>query len=163
LELASDQVTQYELLLRMIGDDGEIVMPAAFIDTAERFGLIQEIDQWVACKAIHLLAEHDVRLEVNVSGKSMGDLAIPELVERDVRGELNVPARSRGARAVRDLVGRETPRPGIDPTPLVFEIPEPAAIANMEQARAFAERLTRLGCRLALDDFGAGFSSFYYL
>ena len=56
LELASDTVTQYELLLRMVGDDGEIVMPAAFIDTAERFGLIQEIDQWVAKEAIHLLA-----------------------------------------------------------------------------------------------------------
>ena len=50
LELASNSITQYELLLRMIGDDGEIVMPAAFIDTAERFGLIQEIDQWVATR-----------------------------------------------------------------------------------------------------------------
>ncbi|MDA0168351.1 EAL domain-containing protein [Solirubrobacter taibaiensis] len=139
LELATDTVTQYELLLRMIGDDGEIVMPAAFIDTAERFGLIQEIDQWVAKKAIHLLAEHDVRLEVNVSGKSMDNLAIPELVEREIAAT------------------------GIDPSRLVFEITETAAIANMEQARAFAERLTRLGCRFALDDFGAGFSSFYYL
>ena len=139
MELASDQITQYELLLRMIGDNGEIVMPAAFIDTAERFGLIQEIDQWVVRKAIHLLAEHDVRLEVNVSGKSMGDLAIPELVEREIAAT------------------------GIDPGRLVFEITETAAIANMEQARAFAERLTRLGCRFALDDFGAGFSSFYYL
>src|SRR4051794_25085354 len=139
LELATDSITQYELLLRMIGDDGEIVMPAAFIDTAERFGLIQEIDQWVAREAIHLLAKHDVRLEVNVSGKSMDNLAIPELVEREIA------------------------LTGIDPSRLVFEIPETAAIANMEQARAFAERLTRLGCRFALDDFGAGFSSFYYL
>ncbi len=139
MELASDQITQYELLLRMIGDNGEIVMPAAFIDTAERFGLIQEIDMWVVRNAIHLLAEHDVRLEVNISGKSMGDLAIPELVEREIAAT------------------------GIDPGRLVFEITETAAIANMEQARAFAERLTRLGCRFALDDFGAGFSSFYYL
>jgi diguanylate cyclase (GGDEF)-like protein/PAS domain S-box-containing protein len=139
LELASDQITQYELLLRMVGDDGEIIMPAAFIDTAERFGLIQEIDQWVVTQAIHLLANHDVRLEVNVSGKSMGDLAIPELVEREIAAT------------------------GIDPSRLVLEITETAAIANMEQARQFAERLTRLGCRFALDDFGAGFSSFYYL
>jgi EAL domain-containing protein (putative c-di-GMP-specific phosphodiesterase class I) len=137
--LSSNEVTQYELLLRMVGEDGEIVMPAAFIDTAERFGLIQEIDQWVAREAIHLLAAHDVRLEVNISGKSMGDLAIPELVEREIAAT------------------------GIDPGRLVFEITETAAIANMEQARAFAERLTRLGCRFALDDFGAGFSSFYYL
>ena len=69
----------------------------------------------------------------------MGDLAIPELVEREIAAT------------------------GIDPSRLVFEITETAAIANMEQARAFAERLTRLGCRFALDDFGAGFSTFYYL
>jgi EAL domain-containing protein (putative c-di-GMP-specific phosphodiesterase class I) len=61
------------------------------------------------------------------------------------------------------LVEREIAATGIDPSRLVFEITETAAIANMEQARAFAERLTRLGCRFALDDFGAGFSSFYYL
>ena len=139
LELESDRITQYELLLRMVGDDGEIILPAAFIDTAERFGLIQEIDRWVAKKAIHLLVDHDVRLEVNVSGKSMGDLAFPELVEREIAAT------------------------GVDPSRLVFEITETAAIANMEQARSFAERLTRLGCRFALDDFGAGFSSFYYL
>jgi diguanylate cyclase (GGDEF)-like protein/PAS domain S-box-containing protein len=139
MELSSNEITQYELLLRMIGDDGEIIMPAAFIDTAERFGLIQEIDQWVVRNAIHLLAEHDVRLEVNISGKSMVDHAIPELVEREIAAT------------------------GIDPGRLVLEITETAAIANMEHARAFAERLTRLGCRFALDDFGAGFSSFYYL
>ena len=52
---------------------------------------------------------------------------------------------------------------GIDPSGLVFEITETAAIANMEDARAFADRLMRLGCKFALDDFGAGFSSFYYL
>ncbi len=140
LHLETDEVTQYELLLRMIGDDGEVIMPAAFIDTAERFGLIQEIDRWVASRAIQLLGEHpDVRLEVNVSGKSIGDTAFPEHVECEIAAS------------------------GVDPSRLVFEITETAAIANMEQARAFAERLTRLGCRFALDDFGAGFSSFYYL
>ena len=65
--------------------------------------------------------------------------------------------------AIPELVEREIAATGIDPSRLVFEITETAAIANMEQARAFAERLTRLGCRFALDDFGAGFSSFYYL
>jgi EAL domain-containing protein (putative c-di-GMP-specific phosphodiesterase class I) len=90
--------------------------------------------------AIKLLAERpDVRLEVNVSGCSLSDAELPFLVERE-------------------LVGA-----GVDPGRLVFEITETSAIADMEQAREFAERLTRLGCRFALDDFGAGFSSFHYL
>ena len=106
--------------------------------------MIQEIDRWVVHKAIHLLARAPpppggLRLEVNVSGKSMGDSQIPDMVEREIAAT------------------------GIDPSNLVFEITETAAIANMEQARAFADRLTSLGCRFALDDFGAGFSSFYYL
>src|SRR3954454_131888 len=144
VHLASNEATQWELLLRLEGDDGELIPPAVFIPTAERFGMIQEIDMWVVRNAIHLLHEHrnrpgGLRLEVNVSGKSMGDSEIPDMVEREIAAT------------------------GIDPSKLVFEITETAAIANMEQARAFAGRLTSLGCRFALDDFGAGFSSFYYL
>ena len=74
-----------------------------------------------------------------MSGKSMSDPELLELVERELREK------------------------AVDPANLVFEITETAAIANMEEARAFADRLTALGCRFALDDFGAGFSSFYYL
>jgi diguanylate cyclase (GGDEF)-like protein/PAS domain S-box-containing protein len=143
IDLRTGVATHHEVLLRMIGDDGEIIAPGAFIETAERFGLIHEIDHWVVRTAIHLLAEPSMQderlLEVNLSGRSMGDRELPELVEREIA------------------------LTGIDPGRLVFEITETAAIANMEQARAFAERLTRLGCRFALDDFGAGFSSFYYL
>jgi diguanylate cyclase (GGDEF)-like protein/PAS domain S-box-containing protein len=144
LHLASNEVTQWELLLRLLGDDGEMIPPAAFIPTAERFGLIQEIDRWVVGKAIEALDTYrdwpgGVRFEVNVSGKSMSDPELLELVERELREK------------------------AVDPSNLVFEITETAAIANMEEARAFADRLTALGCRFALDDFGAGFSSFYYL
>jgi diguanylate cyclase (GGDEF)-like protein/PAS domain S-box-containing protein len=140
VELASDEATQYELLLRMVGEDGSVLAPGAFIEAAERFGLIRELDRWVIRRAIRLLAEWpDVRLEVNVSGNSVGDLSIPALVEADLAEH------------------------GVDPGRLVFEITETSAIADMEQAREFAERLTRLGCRFALDDFGAGFSSFHYL
>jgi PAS domain S-box-containing protein/diguanylate cyclase (GGDEF)-like protein len=140
VELAGGEATQYELLLRMIGEDGAIVPPGAFIEVAERFGLIGDIDRWVITRAIRLLAERpDVRLEVNVSGCSLSDAELPSFVERELIGS------------------------GVDPSRLVFEITETSAIADMEQAREFAERLTRLGCRFALDDFGAGFSSFHYL
>jgi EAL domain-containing protein (putative c-di-GMP-specific phosphodiesterase class I) len=126
----------------MEDDNGHIVPATAFLATAERFDLIQEIDRWVVQAAIRLLAQDagwDGRLEVNLSGKSIGDPALTALIEHEL-------ALSR-----------------IDPGRLVFEITETAAIANMEQAREFAERLKGVGCRFALDDFGAGFSSFYYL
>jgi PAS domain S-box-containing protein/diguanylate cyclase (GGDEF)-like protein len=140
VELAGGEATQYELLLRMIGSDGAIVPPGAFIEVAERFGLIGELDRWVIRRAIRLLAERpDVRLEVNVSGCSLTDAELPDFVERELLGA------------------------GVDPGRLVFEITETSAIADMGMAREFAERLTRLGCRFALDDFGAGFSSFHYL
>jgi diguanylate cyclase (GGDEF)-like protein/PAS domain S-box-containing protein len=142
IDLASGDVTHREVLLRMIGDDGRIIPPGAFMDTAERFDLIQELDRWVVRSAIRLLAQDagwHGRLEVNLSGKSIGDPALTALIEH------------------------ELVLSGIDPGRLVFEITETAAIANMEQARAFAERLKGVGCRFALDDFGAGFSSFYYL
>jgi PAS domain S-box-containing protein/diguanylate cyclase (GGDEF)-like protein len=140
VDLAGGEATRYELLLRMIGSDGAIVLPGAFIEVAERFGLIGELDRWVIRRAIRLLAEReDVQLEVNVSGCSLTDAELPSFVERELSGT------------------------GVDPGRLIFEITETSAIADMEQAREFAERLTRLGCRFALDDFGAGFSSFHYL
>jgi len=140
VSLAGGEAARYELLLRMIGSDGAIVAPGAFIEVAERFGLIGDIDRWVIRRAIRLLAERrDVCLEVNVSGCSVSYAELPSFVERELTGA------------------------GVDPERLVFEITETAAIADMAQAREFAERLTRLGCRFALDDFGAGFSSFHYL
>jgi diguanylate cyclase (GGDEF)-like protein/PAS domain S-box-containing protein len=144
LHLATGKVTQWELLLRLAGDDGQLIPPAVFIPTAERFGLIQEIDRWVVRNAIRLLDKYrnhpgGVRFEVNVSGKSLADPELLELVEAELKAH------------------------DVEPGNLVFEITETAAIANMEEARAFADRLTSLGCRFALDDFGAGFSSFYYL
>jgi EAL domain-containing protein (putative c-di-GMP-specific phosphodiesterase class I) len=126
----------------MIGIDGEVIAPAEFIETAEHFGLIVELDRWVIRAAIQQLAADEdgaYCLELNLSGRSLGDPGLPELIE----GELAAT--------------------GADPGRLVFEITETAAIANIDHARAFAERLRRLGCSFALDDFGAGFSSFYYL
>ncbi len=142
IDLRTGLVTHREVLLRMVGDDGQIIPPGAFIDTAERFDLIQEIDRWVVRAAIRLLANDpswEGRVEVNLSGKSTGDPALTAMIEHDLQ------------------------QSGVDPGRLVFEITETAAIANMAQARAFAERLKGVGCRFALDDFGAGFSSFYYL
>ena len=144
LNLEEGSVTQYELLLRMRGDDGELVPPGAFLATAERFGLIQAVDRWVAQQAIRLIAAHrkqgrTLTLEVNLSGRTMGD------------AEFNA------------MINRELKSTGIDPAQLILEVTETAAVNDLDKARSFAEGLTKLGCSFALDDFGAGFASFYYL
>ena len=142
--LGDDTTERHELLVRMIGDSGELIPPSAFLHVAEQSALIQEIDRWVVERAIRLLAEHqsagrDLCLEVNLSGKSVTDPRLPH------------------------VIGEALARTGADPRGLVFEVTETTAIVNVDRAKLFAQELNALGCRFALDDFGAGFASFYYL
>ena len=144
LDLRTNEIARNELLLRMVGVDGEHVQPATFLYIAERFGLVQEIDAWVVRRAIALVAEQAklgrrLQLEVNLSGLSLTSPVVLATIESEL-------AESQ-----------------IDPSCLTFEITETAAIVNIQKARAFAERIAELGCGFALDDFGAGFGSFYYL
>ncbi|HEX5146917.1 MAG TPA: EAL domain-containing protein [Conexibacter sp.] len=144
VELASGEVRQHELLLRMLDERGEVIPPAAFMGIAERFDLMQEIDRWVVTRAIRHMGEQkaagrDLVFEVNISGSSTGD---PDLLT---------------------IIERELAETGVDPVNLVLEVTETMAVANIPRAQQFAARLAELGCRFALDDFGAGFGSFYYL
>jgi diguanylate cyclase (GGDEF)-like protein len=140
LDLSTRAISRYELLIRMKGEGGDLVPPSAFLPSAERLGLIHEIDRWVSRQAIGLIQRHPgVEFEVNLSGRSLDDA---ELL---------------------DSIGRELARSQADPSKLIFEITETATIANMDDARRFAEALAGLGCRFAIDDFGAGFGSFSYL
>ncbi|MGE5674535.1 MAG: EAL domain-containing protein [Mycobacterium leprae] len=143
-DLHLDRTRHHELLLRMQGDQGELIPPKAFLDTAERFGLIRAVDRWVVTRAIRLVAERsqrdpDIVLEVNLSGRAFDD---PELLS---------------------LISRELNATGINPHSLVFEITETAAISDIESAGKFVKTLKQLGCQFAIDDFGSGFASFYYL
>jgi diguanylate cyclase (GGDEF)-like protein/PAS domain S-box-containing protein len=138
VSLATGETVGEELLVRMADETGELVMPSAFLPTAERFGLIRDIDRWVVCRALELIAAGR-RVSVNLSARSVSDPELTSRLEQGLR------------------------RAGADPGLLVFEITETAAAADMEDVRAFAERVRRLGCGLALDDFGTGFGSFIYL
>ena len=143
LDLATGAVSQWELLLRL-DDEEDLVPPQAFLGVAERLGLVQAIDRWVVCQAIELLATHrragrELRLEANLSARSVGDRELTALIEREIASA------------------------GVPPGDLILEITETAAIANMDEARRFADELTAAGCSFALDDFGTGFGSFYYL
>ncbi|MBE2316790.1 EAL domain-containing protein [Solirubrobacter sp. CPCC 204708] len=141
-DLDSGSVVHHELLLRMLGREGEQIAPGSFVPIAEQFGLMEEIDRWVVTRAIAALGanrDRDLIFEVNLSGSSLGST---ELLA-----------------AIADAL--EAHRFAADR--LIFEITETTAVTNLEEAQAFASALARLGCRFALDDFGVGFGSFTYV
>jgi EAL domain-containing protein (putative c-di-GMP-specific phosphodiesterase class I) len=128
----------------MRGRDGELIAPGAFLHVAERSGLIRAIDRWVVRRAVAILAAAEavgqpLHLAVNLSSKALGD---PELLAE---------------------IAQIIEEAHADPRNLLFEVTESAAIADLGQARTFVLALQALGCRFAVDDFGAGFASFYYL
>jgi PAS domain S-box-containing protein len=140
LELQSNTVTRHELLLRVLDDTGGPQSPSQVLDTAERLDAIYDIDLWVVERAMQLAAgEPDLSLQINVSGRSVGDPRLTAEVERLIE------------------------RYGVNPDQLTFEITETALIGNLSEARHFADRIRDLGCELALDDFGSGYASFRYL
>lgn len=137
-------ISHYEVLLRMRGDDGEIIGPTQFIEVAERTGLIHSIDRMVMAEAIRYQALAmaqglRITLTVNLSAHAFNN---PDLLNQ-----------------LKQLL-RET---GLDPQQLIFEMTETAALADMVAARHLMEAINDIGCQFALDDFGTGFSSFYYL
>jgi diguanylate cyclase (GGDEF)-like protein len=143
-DLASGGIERYELLLRMTGEDGELLPAASFIEAAERSGMVQELDRWVVVRALELLSAREkegspVSLHVNISGASVSDLSVLEFIERRLdEGEA-------------------------DPARCTFEITETPRDHNYEAAASFADRLTEFGCQVAIDDYGAGFGPFHYL
>ena len=143
MNLSNDRISSAEVLLRL-RDRDELVPPSRFVYIAERTGLMPQVDAWVVEHSLAMLArlreiDPEFELEVNLSGHSIGN---PD-IERTIRESLA--------------------RHDVDPSALILEITETAAVADVALARAFAERMTELGCAFALDDFGAGFGSFYYL
>lgn len=139
-----EESVHYEILLRMIGEQGELIPPGAFISSAERYLLMSKIDIWVI---EHLFEWIDTYWDynsqdsfaINLSGQSIAD---ESLLHR-----------------MKQLFDRYA----IPPRRISFEITETAAISNLSQAQIFIAELKQLGCKFALDDFGSGLSSFAYL
>ncbi|MDL2339086.1 MAG: EAL domain-containing protein, partial [Pseudomonadota bacterium] len=134
-----------EVLLRMIDSDGSLIPPGAFLPAAERFHLASRIDRWVLRHAVAwMTALPDVapigKLSVNLSGQSVGDRAFHRWAVDLLAG------------AGPEVCQR-----------LCLEITETAAVTHLADAELFIEQVRAVGVRVALDDFGAGASSFGYL
>jgi diguanylate cyclase len=134
-----------EILLRMRGEDGELIAPGAFLPAAERFHLASRIDRWVLKHAVAWLKaqpslEGVYNISVNLSGQSIGDRAFHRWAMEMLHDA--------GAAVCQRLC---------------LEVTETSAVTNLADAGLFIEQVRALGLRVALDDFGAGASSFGYL
>jgi PAS domain S-box-containing protein len=138
VDLQSGREVQRELLVRMRGHEGDLVLPVDFLPAAERLDVIHAIDRWMLDRALELVG-NGLTVAVNVSARSLTELPMLEEVQRSLRST------------------------GAEPTALIFEITETAAAQNSVAAQRFATEVKRLGCRLALDDFGTGFGTMTYL
>ncbi|HEY3369183.1 MAG TPA: EAL domain-containing protein [Symbiobacteriaceae bacterium] len=137
---ANEYHSHVEALVRMQLPDGRVVPPGSFIPTAERFGIMPEIDRCVIKKVLATLAEFPGwRVFVNLSGLTLSDDAIVDFIREAVQ--------CAGVRYDR----------------ICFEVTETAALMGIERVQRRMRELRDLGCRFALDDFGSGFSSFAYL
>ncbi|MGB5718755.1 MAG: EAL domain-containing protein [Gammaproteobacteria bacterium] len=137
----------FEVLVRMIDDNGDIITPDNFLPAAERYNLMTGLDRWVVSHSFSWYAGHRMNagisgldtIAINLSGASVSDAGFMDHIKAEMQNH-EVPA-------------------GL----VCFEITETAAIANIEAAKEFMCELKRLGCRFSLDDFGSGLSSFTYL
>ena len=137
---------RFEILLRMKDTDGNEIPTQALFSAAERYRLMPQIDRWVVSKTIARLADRadainqlKANFSINLSGQSLSDDDILEFINEEIDTS------------------------GVAPERLCFEITESAAVSNLTKAQAFIDALRERGCRISLDDFGAGLSSFAYL
>ena len=139
-----NQVYLFEMLVRMLGKNGEVISPGVFVPLAERVGMMPRIDLWIITRALRQLANlrahaSRVAFNVNLSNQTLADPETLKLIADAVRASSALPGQ------------------------LVFEITETSEMTNLHNVRRFIQTMKGLGCRFALDDFGTGFSSFTHL
>ncbi len=144
--IPGEQDDHLEVLLRMVGEDGKIVLPGQFLPSAERYKLIPELDRWVIRQVFggyqDIKAQsgnRDMVCAINLSGVTLNSQGLFEYV-RDMAASHALPE------------GR-----------ICFEITESVAMTNLQATEEFIRKCAQIGFRFALDDFGTGVSSFAYL
>ncbi|GHC27157.1 hypothetical protein GCM10010082_20620 [Kushneria pakistanensis] len=134
-----------EVLVRMLGREGEVVAPGAFIPVAERYGIMTGVDRWVI---EHTLIHNGERLKQVLAGRSLS---------------INLSANSLNDAGFLPWLMKTMAASVIPAQMLIFEITETALMNHLALAREVIDALRKAGCRVALDDFGSGLSSFSYL
>ncbi|UMZ73643.1 GGDEF domain-containing phosphodiesterase [Natranaerofaba carboxydovora] len=144
LDLSNNEISHVEALARLKMPDGEVLSPAAFIPTAERHGLISEVDKIITKKAIKMQSKlmqegKIISFSMNLSGKYFEDEEMFNYLQ-DTIYQFDA-----------------------NPEHIIFEITETAAISNLSNAVSFVKKLKDMGCKFSLDDFGVGYTSFVHL
>ncbi len=137
-----------EFLIRMVDDDGTIILPNAFIPAAERYNMMATVDRWVIEQVFRQLA---------------GERNNSQHDQTDVVAFVNLSATSLSDEGLLEYIHNQLEENQITPEMICFEITETAAITDFANALKFINQIRRQGCRFALDDFGSGMSSFSYL
>ena len=140
VDARNQQVSWYECLLRMRDPEGELVPAGKFIPVVEQLGLMRSIDRHVLDLAVaDLVAYPDVTLAINISGLTAADRSWLRALVAHLRGRPEVARR------------------------LIVEITETAALHDIEDSARFVATVRDLGCKVAIDDFGAGYTTFRHL
>ena len=144
LERSRSHEIVFEILLRLVARDGQLISPGVFVPLAERVNMMQKIDLWVVSNSLKALAKLSaggahVSLNINLSTQTLQDAESLAMIETLLKGHR------------------------VDPSRLIFEVTETQELSSMHNARKFVQALKRWGARFALDDFGTGFSSFSHL
>lgn len=140
-----NQTSHVEVLVRMVDNNGDIIPPGAFLPAAERYAIMPEIDRWVVSNTLRwmelqLQEQNEVPVcAINLSGNSVSDVKFRQFL-LDELSNSRVPTSA-----------------------LCFEMTETAAVSNLLSAVEFMKIIKDTGCKIALDDFGSGMSSFAYL
>jgi diguanylate cyclase (GGDEF)-like protein len=143
--LHSDKHIALEALIRMVDDEGELIMPRHFLPAAENYDVIFDLDCWVinnVCKKLQRLGSYSESLEsvaVNLSGNTVSNPKLEEFIDHCFK------------------------KYRVDAEKICFELTETHMMMNLDQAKSILSKLRKHGCSVSLDDFGAGMSSFGYL